>query len=1041
MKSQPVNKRSMTDINSFYTHPILNSPYMEPRRHWELDENHQPTQKILEYRRPADFITPVPLPKKRAGIQGELMTDMRVKAVSDEDQLYHKALINEIRHHVSQWRKLPRDKWELTSTSADLLEYWRKHEFNAIRPFFCQLEAVETAIWLAEVAGKGRNKAKYGKYLDYLDSANEEHNRGLPRLALKMATGAGKTTVMAMLIAWQTLNAVRSRSDRFSKSFLIVTPGITIRDRLSLLKPEHPDNYYASHELVPPHMLGDMRKAVVLITNFHAFIPRKKLDLSRPAQALISGWQNRRLYNIESDAEIIQRVMPEFTRDKNLVVFNDEAHHCYCGNYKPDLNSEFGNLKGPDKAEAKKEARERNEAAHVWHRGLEKLRERLGIRRIYDMSATPFFLAGSGYAEGTIFPWTMSDFSLMDAIECGIVKLPRIPVSDNLSLDKPMFRQLWEHIRLNMPKKDSPYDPQALPGPMLTALEALYSHYKDTFELWQREGISIPPCFIIVCNNTNASRQVFDYISGYWLKTPDGRRLFQPGKCPLFSNYAPDGSPLVRPNSILIDSAQLERGDLLDEDFREAAKLEIERFKRQAILRGNKLTREMNPGGEPSDAVLLRELINTVGKKGELGEGIRCVVSVGMLSEGWDANNVTHILGLRAFGTQLICEQVIGRALRRQSYELNAESGLFDVEYADALGIPFDFSGSPEISPPQPPKERTWIRAISPERDALEISFPRVEGYRAVPPSRNLAAKFTSDSKLSLTPEMVGATSTRNAGIIGDWTDLDLKNLAQVRDKTVLMHLTKYLLEKYFYDADDQPQLYLYGQIRKIAWDWMQGYLECLNGTCPANLLVRSLADLACERILHAINIHNLADSSISPRFVQVLLDPFNQAGSSRAVSFHTTKRELWATDARKCHINYVVADKGWELDFCRILENKDNHVLAYVKNHGLGFEVPYRFAGKSRKYRPDFIVRIDMGQAEPLNLVVEIKGRREEEDKQKRLAMLSLWLPAVNNNKGFGRWDFLELRSKNKMEDDFKQAVARLRKGLPAMSGESHNG
>lgn len=1025
----------MSDINAFYTQPILNSPYEEPKRHWELDEKHQPTQKILEIRRPADFITPIPLPKKKgAPAQGELQIDARAGEISDEERQYHKAIINEIRSHVSQWRKLPREKWGVTSVTAELLEYWRTHSFNYIRPFFCQLEAVETAIWLYEAAPKSR---KYGKYLEHLVKANAQHNRELPRLALKMATGSGKTTVMAMLIAWQTLNAVRSRSGKFSRAFLVITPGITIRDRLQLLKPNYPGNYYRERELVPPHMLGDMRKAIVLISNYHGFILRDKLELSKPARGMLEGWEERELSSRESPEEMIRRLMPELARMKDIIVFNDEAHHCYCENYQVNLNEEFKKLKGAEKAEAKNEANERRETARVWLSGLMEVQKRLGIRQIYDLSATPFFLAGSGYAEGTIFPWTMSDFSLMDAIECGIVKLPRIPVADNLKLDMPMYRQLWEHIRQDMPEKNSPYDPQAMPGPMLTALEALYGHYKETFELWQKEGISVPPCFIIVCNNTNASRQVFDYISGYWRKRPDGGDVFQPGKCPLFSNFAEDGTPLARPNSLLIDSAQLERGDVLDEEFREAAKLEIERFKREAILRGDKIAADLRNGREVSEAALLRELMNTVGKKGQLGEGIRCVVSVGMLSEGWDANNVTHIMGLRAFGTQLICEQVVGRALRRQSYELNKDTGLFDVEYADALGIPFDFSGKPEIVKPAQPKERTWIKAMSPERDALTITFPRLGGYRTVLPSQTLGAKFTDDAGLWLTPEMVGATSTRNEGIIGDFVDLDLKDLEQVRDKTVLMHLTKYLLEKYFRDEDGWPQLYLYGQLRKIAWDWMQACLKCTGGTYPANLLARSLADLACERILHAINLYNLEKAPETERVVQALLDPYNPQGSSASVNFPTVSKKLWPTDARKCHINYVVYDSDWEADFCRILEKKDKPVLAYVKNHNLGFEVPYRFAGESRKYRPDFIIQIDDGQAEPLNLVVEIKGWRDEEDKQKKLAMESLWLPAVNNHGGFGRWAFLELKDKHRLEEDFDAAIKRLKQGKAANTEE----
>lgn len=851
-----------SDITAFYSQPILNSPYAEPDRHWELDKDtRQPTQKIINDRRPADFIAPVPLPKKRGKAEQATLaldrTDEQAREISDKDQEYVKALINEVRGHVKRWRNLPRDKWQVTSTTAKLLEYWRSHQFGAIRPFFCQIEAVETAIWLTEVAPK--NPKKYGRYQAQLEDAAKTHNPGLPRLALKMATGSGKTTVMAMLIAWQTLNAVREKSGKFTNGFLVVAPGITIRDRLQVLKPGYPGNYYESRELVPRDTLADMRRAVVAITNYHAFMPREKSEAAKITRGVIEGWKGETVSAKESPGEIIQRVMPDLARMENIIVINDEAHHCY--REKPGANQEadFLGMKGQAKADAKNEAASRAETARVWISGLEMISDKKPkISRVFDLSATPFFLAGSGYREGTIFPWTVSDFSLMDAIECGIVKLPRIPVLDDIpELDVPMYRDLWRNIRDDMPKKGSPHNPVALPPKLKTALESLYGHYSQTFAKWRENGLSVPPSFIIVCNNTATSKQVYDYISGYWRKSASGEDRFQPGRCGLFSNYEEDGAPLARPRTLLIDSAQLERGDLLDSDFRAAASAEIESFKKEAILRGDRVASELRRGKELSDAALLREAMNTVGKKGQLGADIRCVVSVGMLSEGWDANNVTHILGVRAFGTQLLCEQVIGRALRRQSYELNGQ-GLLDVEYADALGIPFDFSAKPEIADPKPRKETTWIRAISPERDRLAITFPRVAGYRTILPPERLEAEFTDDSRLFLTPELVGATKTENAGIIGESVELNLKNLENVRANTVAMHLARYMLEEYFRDEDGQPKLYLYGQLRKIIQEWMRGCLKCAGGAYPANLLLSDCADLACERVFHAINRHRI---------------------------------------------------------------------------------------------------------------------------------------------------------------------------------------
>ena len=404
----------------------------------------------------------------------------------------------------------------------------------------------------------------------------------------------------------------------------------------------------------------------------------------------------------------------------------------------------------------------------MWISGLEMIKRKLGIRQVIDLSATPFFLRGSGYAEGTLFPWTVSDFSLMDAIECGIVKLPRVPVADNIpGGDMPKFRNLWEHIGTDMPRRGrrttNNLDPLSLPVPLQTALEALYGHYEKTDALWEKGKVPIPPCFIVVCNNTSTSKLVYDYISGFYRENEDGSKILENGRLPLFRNFDEVGDRLPIPPTLLIDSEQLESGDALDKNFRKMASDEIERFRREIVER----TGDVRQAENITDQDLLREVMNTVGKEGRLGESIRCVVSVSMLTEGWDANNVTHVLGVRAFGTQLLCEQVIGRALRRQSYDLNAD-GLFDVEYADVLGIPFDFTAKPVVAPPQPPRKTVQVKAVTPERDGCEIRFPRVAGYRVELPREKLRADFTDDSTLILTPELVGPTNTRNEGIIGE---------------------------------------------------------------------------------------------------------------------------------------------------------------------------------------------------------------------------------------------------------------------------------
>ncbi len=1001
--------------NQFFDRPILNSPYQRPNRHWELDLAGQPTQKIIDSRRPADFITPIPKPKKQKGKarQKEMVFD-EGKGLSTEKQQYDpKSIINEVRGHVEVWRALPNpSQWQVTPETARLLAHWRHHDFAGVRPFFCQVEAVETAIWLSEVAPHSRHGRRL---LDHLAAANKDANPELSRLALKLATGAGKTTVMAMLIAWQTVNAVRHPGSRtFTRGFLVCTPGLTIKDRLRVLQPNDPDSYYASREIVPGDMLEDINKAKIVITNYHAFQRRERLHLSKGGRQLLQGRVGDPLATLETDGQMLQRVMPELMGMKNILALNDEAHHCY--REKP-AEPDDDELKGDDRREAEKA----NEAARLWISGLEAVNRKLGLSRVIDLSATPFFLRGSGYAEGTLFPWTMSDFSLMDAIECGIVKLPRVPVAENIPGNElPMFRNLWENIRKDMPKKGrgqgGELDPLKLPVRLQTALSALYGHYEKTYELWAAKGIKVPPCFIVVCQNTAISKLVYDYISGFHRKQADGTTILQNGQLPLFRNFdETTGNPLARPNTLLIDSEQLEAGDALDDRFRTMAADEIERFRREIVER----TGDSRAGDTITDQELLREVMNTVGKPGQLGGSIRCVVSVSMLTEGWDANTVTHILGIRAFGTQLLCEQVIGRALRRQSYELNAD-GLFDVEYADIFGIPFDFTAKPVIAPPQAPRETVQVRAVSPERDALEIRFPRVEGYRVDPPEERLEAVFNDDSTLVLTPALVGPSITRNAGIIGQGADMNLEHLGDIRPSSLLYNLTHRLVYFHWRDPGGEPELNRFGQLKRIARQWLDNHLVCKGETYPAQLMYQELADMACNKITAAITRRFIGEKPI-----KALLDAYNPSGSTRHVRFNTSKLDRWETSPNACHVNWVVLDSDWEAEFCRVAESHPR-VRAYVKNHGLGLEVPYRYGSEMRRYRPDFIVKVDDGRGpdDPLNLIVEIKGYRGEDAKEKKSTMDTYWVPGVNHLGTHGRWAFAEFTDIYMIEADFKAQV-----------------
>jgi type III restriction enzyme len=987
--------------NAFFDRPILNSPYTCPTKHWELDDDGIPTLRVINERRKASYLTPIPKPKTAKKKSADPQLDYKDQSgLSTHDQDYDPtSRINEIRLLVDQWRKLPEHQWGVTPETSRLLHHWRNHTFTGVRPFFCQIEAAEVAIWLTEVAP---TYPAGQRILDFLKKANDEANQGLNRLALKLATGAGKTTVMAMLIAWQTINAVRRPSSKtFTRGFLIVTPGLTIKDRLRVLLPNDSDSYYSTRELVPTDFLPDIHKAKIVITNYHAFKLRERLEIASGTRALLQGQTGPALNTLETPGLMLQRVMPDLMAIKNVMVLNDEAHHCY---REKATGSDEQDLSGDDK----KEAQKNNEAARLWISGLAMVKQKLGLNRIIDLSATPFFLRGSGYAEGTLFPWTMSDFSLMDAIEAGIVKVPRVPVSQNIVTtdEMPLYRDLWENIRKDMPKsgrsKGEKHDPaSAIPNKLETAFQSLYGHYEKTFNLWREKKIAVPPCFIIVCQNTSISKLIYDYVSGFTQNIENGPTIVRHGKYPLFSNFNPDtDQPLPRPNTILIDSEQLEAGDALDDNFRHIAANEIECFRREIIER----TGNPRAADDLTDQALLREVMNTVGKPGRLGADIRCVVSVAMLTEGWDANTVTHILGIRAFGTQLLCEQVIGRALRRQSYDL-ADDGLFNVEYADIFGIPFKFTAKPVIAPPQPPRQTTLVRAVTPERDSLEIRFPRVQGYRSELPQDAITAKFTDDSILTLTPDLVGPTKTRNAGIIGQDADMNLEHLDKVRPAAILFSLTEHLVNHQFRDPGQAPPLHLFGQLKRITKEWFDHYLLCKGNTYPGLLMYKDLADRACNKITAAITRQNLG---ITP--IRAILDSFNPSGSTRHVRFNTSKDLLWSTSPLHSHVNYVVCDSGWEQLFCQVVEDHPQ-VRAYVKNQGLGFEVPYTVGSQKRLYLPDFILLIDDGHGpdDLLHLIIEIKGFKDEGAKIKKETMEVYWVPGVNHLGSHGRWAFAQ--------------------------------
>ena len=964
--------------------PIINSPFEEPQRHHELDERGNPTGAVIAHRRRSTHLTAIPQPKRQSKAQAELFP---VEEKEEENQT-----INQIRYAVSLWRQ--RNWPHVTRVTRQLLEYWTAEDREK-RLFFCQFEAVETAIYLTEVAKREKQ--------DWIDTAlrkaSDEANPGLYRIALKMATGSGKTVVMAMLIAWQTLNKITNPSDpRFTDAFLIVTPGVTIRDRLRVLLPQDAENYYKQRDLVPSTSADQLYRARIAITNYHAFLLRETVDAATLTKNILKGSGPNPF--TETPAQMARRVCRDLGDAKNILVINDEAHHCY--DRKVDATD------AAPKGDLAKEVEERR----VWVNGIRAVQEKIGVRAVYDLSATPFFLAGSGYPEGQLFPWVVSDFALIDSIESGIVKIPRLPVADDaMQGESPIYRDLWTYIGKDLPKKKSneagarPSLPKELEG----ALVSLYGSYKQQHALWAAQQQALdsgeaaqasqpPPVMIVVCNNTLVSKMVFDWISGYE-QPHDDVTVIVPGNLDLFRNESGERW-LPRPKTILVDSQQLESGDAMSDDFKKVAAREIDVFKAEF--------RQRYPDRDPEDLTdhdLLREVMNTVGKSGKLGEGVKCVVSVSMLTEGWDVNSVTHILGVRAFSTQLICEQVVGRALRRVSYVPN-EKGMFDAEYAEVYGVPFSFLPTAGTSKsPRLPKVPTHIQAM-PEREGAEFRFPNVIGYRYDLKDEPLRAGFGPNSRMVLTAANL-PTYTENAALFGESEFHTLAELYRRREKEVIFKLAKEVLERYFRDEGGATKVWYFPQILRIVEQWIDsGNLALKDGCQLQLLLLAEYRATAVEKIYLAIVFGTGATERL-----KLILDADAPVGSSSTIDYETTK-SVYRTDPKKCQVNYVASDSGWEDKMANTLERMPE-VLAYIKNAGMNLRVPYTLEGSEHDYIPDFIVRVNAGLAEPLNLIVEVTGeriQRREEKEAKAETMRSLWVPGVNALGSFGRWDYIEI-------------------------------
>ena len=998
--------------------PILNGPFDAPERHFEIGPQ-GPTGIVVAGRRPSESWIPIP-PVRKGATASTQQDALDFDATGERRE--PNPLINQVRAAVDTWRL--RGYPGVTPTTRKLLEHWSDPARGDQRVLFCQREGAETAIYLAEVAGRHSQAGdRSSDFRRVLDATNTEYNTGLPRVGLKMATGAGKTVVMAMLIAWQSLNHAQSPRDvRFTDRFLVVTPGITIRDRLRVLQPSDSGSYYRERDLVPADLWGALRKARVSIVNYHAFLPRDRPEIkgvaSRTRQILTQGESDPFK---ETDDDIVARVLKDLglsarasgsSSGPRLMVLNDEAHHCY---QDRPIDATQGS--------ADAEAQDRNAQARVWFKGLRAIKRRVGIKQIYDLSATPFYLGGSGYSEGFIFPWSVCDFSLMDAIESGIVKVPRIPVDDDAAGANVTYLRLWDEIGKDLPRRRTANTSMTgLEWPMPTALEgalrSLYASYTKAWDHYDKELATHgepPPVLIVVCPNTVVSQLVYEWIAGADIADAGSR----PGNLALFSNVE-DGRWLHRPRTLLIDSARLESGDALSDDFRAAAKHEIDAFTAEYRIR--------HPGADVerlTDEDLLREVLNTVGKPGRLGGEIRCVVSVAMLTEGWDANTVTHVLGIRAFGSQLLCEQVVGRGLRRRSYAVG-EDGRFEAEYASVYGVPFMFiSGTPGPEPkPQPPA--LHVQAL-PGRAHLRIEFARLDGYRLEIPDDQMYLDLDALEVFTIDPENV-ATWTQSQGVVGSAEEVDLRaELAAIRSQEVAYRIASQVVEHHLLaGADRRP--WLFPRVVDMTRDWLDHKVDLPPGLGHGFLTLAQPRALAAEEVYRAI----ITQVDSRRERLRPVLRGFDPTGSTAGVSFVTRKH---AIPTEKSEVSHVVLDgpggNTWEQILAAECERHPD-VAAYVKNDHLGFVIPYVHKGVTHGYVPDFLLRlrpIDGDPAGTRTLIVEVSGGQKSPGptKAKAATARQQWCPAVNNHGGFGRWGYVEVTDMPTVREVLDDAIARL--------------
>lgn len=985
--------------------PILCSPYVEPDQHWVYDRSTGIPTKTPG-RRPASYWF-------QAERTGAAQLKLGFMAEEERDDL---PLVNTLRKDVRRWRG---QEWKGASetTKALLRHWWRSDRLR--RLFFCQLEAVETVIYLREFLAQGRIPsfkpdlgleeytaltaginprpsewvAKVAQHPKLVDRPNEPGLAALTRYACKMATGSGKTVVMALLIAWAFCNRGRTNDARYPRHVLVVCPNLTIKERLAVLRPGDAGNYFDQFDLVPSGLRPELGKGKVLVTNWHAFNPES-------AEIKVGGVSVARLGTETPDAFARGRLGDLFDGEP-ILVLNDEGHHAY----RPAAVAESDTLSAEEKAD--------REEATVWVSGLDRIHAACGVAFCIDLSATPFYLHGSGYPEGSPFPWVVSDFSLVDAIESGITKIPRLPAADNTGRPEPQFFKLWQHITSNLASGEKFTGGKPRPEVVFrkadAALRTLAGQWKERLNQIESAGPGAdrtPPVMIVVCDNTEIAEHFHRMISG------EESVLIEADD----DDAEEDDAPKKKRKPKAVKRYGNGLGGFPQLWNRAGAEVTIR-------IDSNLLAAAegQDPNATRKEAAEeLRRIVSSVGRIGLPGERVRCVVSVNMLSEGWDANNVTHILGLRAFHSQLLCEQVVGRGLRRMDYTPDPTTGLLTEEYVDIFGVPFSlipFKGrTPGDPPPTDDRPKNEVVAM-PERAAFEIRFPVVEGYVVDLQQHAVVCDVDAmeETRLNpiemptaafLRPQVGYAVGTPNLQV-GFGFELATREAyyAEMHPQTIAFEMAREVVRRLTDAAHPLSERMriagraaLFPQVLGFVQRYVRDRVD-YNGLHEAELGLQSYVDRVVGLLTAAIRPdESRGESALLPR-----LNRYRPTGSSASVRFKTVKPVIGTTAS---HLNFVAADTGsWEQAAALQLEMaaKKGHVQCYVRNDRLELSVPYEFHGQARAYEPDFVVRLADGS----HLLLEIKGASHPETSAKHEAA-KRWVQAVNRWGKLGRWDFV---------------------------------